>query len=63
MVVQVLGHKRWVRLKQYGRRWSVETAYSTFKRRFGDFCMAKTLKSIRKEPITKAFIYNMPINL
>jgi len=45
------------------RGWIVEAAYSTFKRRFGEFCMAKTLKSIRKEPITKAFIYNMLINL
>jgi len=60
---RLLGHERWVRLKQYGRRWSVETAYSTFKRAFGEFCMAKTLKSVRKEPITKASIYNMLINL
>ena len=60
---RLLGHERWVRLKQYGRRWSVEMAYSTFKRAFGEFCMAKTLKSIRKELMTKTFIYNMLINL
>jgi len=23
---RLLGHERWVRLKRYGRRWSVETA-------------------------------------
>ena len=28
------------------RRWSVETAYSTFKRTFGEFRMAKTMKNI-----------------
>ena len=60
---RLLGHKRWVRLKQYGRRWSVETAYSTFKRAFGEFCMAKTMKNITRELMTKVFIYNMLINL
>ena len=57
-----LGHRRWARLKDYGRRWSVETAYSTFKRTFGEFCLAKTMKNITKELTTKAFIYNMLIN-
>jgi len=58
-----LGHERWAKLKGYGRRWSVETAYSTFKRTFGEFCMAKTMKNITKELATKAFIYNALINL
>jgi len=57
-----LGHRRWARLKDYGRRWSVETAYSTFKRTFGEYCLAKTMKNITKELATKAFIYNMLIN-
>ena len=58
-----LGHKHWAKLEGYGKRWSVETAYSTFKRAFGEFCMAKTMKNIRKELTTKAYIYNMLINL
>lgn len=58
-----LGHQAWAKLKGYGRRWSVETAYSTFKGALGEFCMAKTLKNIAKELITKAFIYNMLIRL
>jgi len=37
--------------------------HSTFKRAFGEFCMVKTLKSIRKKLMTKASIYNMLINL
>jgi len=60
---QSLGHKRWVRLKGYGRRWSVETAYSTFKQAFGEHCMAKTLENITKELVAKATIYNMIVNL
>jgi len=58
-----LGYKRWAELKEYGKRWSVETAYSTFKRMFGEYCMAKTMKNITKELTAKAYIYNMLINL
>ena len=58
-----LGHKRWVKRKGYGKRWSVETAYSTFKRTFGEYCMAKNMENIEKELTTKAFIYNTLINL
>ncbi len=58
-----LGHRKWTNLKGYGKRWSVETAYSTFKRAFGEYCMAKTLKNITKELAAKAYIYNMIINL
>jgi len=58
-----LGHKQWAKITDYGKRWSVETAYSTFKRTFGEFCMAKTMKNITKELATKAFIYNMLTNL
>jgi len=58
-----LGDKCWSKLKGYGKRWSVETAYSTFKRTFGEYCMAKTIQNITKELATKAFIYNMLINL
>lgn len=43
-----LGHKRWAKLNSYGKRWSVKTAYSTFKRTFGEFCMAKTMENITK---------------
>jgi hypothetical protein len=58
-----LGYKKWANLKKYGKRWSVETAYSTFKRTLGDACMAKTIENITKEIMTKVYIYNMIINL
>jgi len=58
-----LGHRRWSRLKGYGRRWMVETAYSTFKGAFGGFSMARTLQNITKELVAKAAIYNLLINL
>lgn len=43
-----LGYRRWANLNEYGKRWSVETAYSTFKRAFGEFCIAKTMKNIKR---------------
>ena len=42
----------------YGKRWAVETAFSTFKRLYGEYCMSR-----KKELIAKAYIYNMLINL
>jgi|GEM_PF-3051752 len=48
--------------KEYGNGWIVEAAYSTFKRGFGEFCMAKTMKNITKELVAKVFIYNVLIN-
>jgi hypothetical protein len=47
----------------YGRRWSAETAFSTFKRLYGEYCMAKNTENISKELMAKAYIYNMLINL
>jgi len=58
-----LGYRCWADSKGYGKRWSVETAYSTFKRTFGESCMAKTMSNIEKEMTTKAYIYNTLINL
>jgi hypothetical protein len=47
----------------YGRRWSAETAFSTFKRPYGEYSMAKNMENISKELSAKAYIYNMLINL
>jgi hypothetical protein len=58
-----LGYRRWSTLKGYGRRWMVETAYSTFKGAFGGFSMARTLQNITKELVAKAAIYNLLTNL
>jgi len=54
-----LGHERWAEVKGYGRRWSVETAYSTFKRVFGESVMAKTLDNVVRELAAKVSLYNL----
>jgi len=58
-----LGHEAWAGLTGYGRRWAVETAYSTFKRVFGEGCMAKSLVNIARELTGKVALYNMLVNM
>jgi len=58
-----LGRKAWVKLKQYGKRWMAETAFSTFKRLFGEYCLSKAPINIVKELMAKAYIYNMVVNM
>jgi hypothetical protein len=58
-----VGHGGWARLVGYGRRWSVETAYSTFKHVFGEGCMAVTLENIARELTDKVALYNMLVNV
>jgi len=58
-----LGHEAWVRLTGYGRRWAVETVYSTFKRLFGEGCMTRTLENVARELVGKVALYNMLVNM
>jgi len=62
-LVRGVGYEAWTRLTGYGRRWAVETAYSTFKRIFGEGCMAKTLGNIARELAGKVALYNMLTNM
>jgi hypothetical protein len=47
----------------YGRRWAVETAFSTYKRLYGENCMSRKIENIERELKAKAYIYNMLINI
>jgi len=49
---------RWKEEKEYGLRWMVETAYSAFKRYFGEFVSAKKWNHMVKEIASKVWIYN-----
>jgi hypothetical protein len=46
-----------------GRRWVVETAYSTFKWLFGAHSMARCMVNIAREFARKASLYNMLVNI
>jgi hypothetical protein len=63
IILKTLGEREWSRVMGYGRRWAAETAFSTFKRLYGEYSMAKNMETITKELAAKAYIYNTLINL
>ena len=60
---QELGYEGWSREKGYGRRWAVETAFSTFKRLFGEHSLARSMDCITRELVAKVSLYNMLVNM
>ena len=58
-----LGYEAWACEKGYGERWMVETAYSTFKRLFGECSLSRTLENIAHELVAKVALYNMLVNM
>jgi hypothetical protein len=61
--VRELGYEAWARLTDYGRRWAVETVYSTFKRVFGEHSLARSFENIARELVGKVALYNMMVNM
>ena len=58
-----LGYEVWACEKSYGMRWMVETAYSTFKRLFGECSLSRSLENIAYELVAKASLYNLLANM
>jgi IS5 family transposase len=61
--IRELGYGTWAELVGYGGRWAVETAYSMFKRVFGENAMGRSLGSIVVELAGKVALYNMLVNM
>jgi hypothetical protein len=61
--VRELGYEAWARVTGYGGRWAVETAYSTFKRLFGEHSLARSFENIARELVGKVALYNMMVNM
>ena len=53
----------WKRRVDYGLRWMVETAFSTFKRLFGEHVRAISLPNMIREMLLKASLYNLFMSL
>jgi len=62
-MVRERGYEAWARVTGYGRRWAVETVYSTFKRVFGEHSLARSFGNIVKELAGKVALYNMLVNM
>jgi len=53
----------WKRRHGYGQRWMAETVFSSFKRTFGEYVSAKTMRNMANEIMLKASLYNLLIGL
>jgi IS5 family transposase len=62
-MIRGLGYDSWARLTGYGRRWAVETAYSSFKRFFGEGVLGRGLGSVGVELVGKVAIYNALVRM
>jgi len=62
-ILKMFGERGWSRIMGYGRRWAVETAFSTYKRLYGEHTMSRNIENIERELKAKAYIYNMLINM
>ena len=61
--VRELGYEAWAKLTGYGGRWAVETAYSAFKRLFGELSLARGFEGIVRELVGKVALYNLLVNV
>ena len=53
----------WKRKHGYGQRWMAESVLSSFKRTFGEYVSAKTIRNMVNELMLKASLYNLFIGL
>ncbi len=53
----------WKRTHGYGQRWMAETVLSSYKRTFGEYASAKTMRNMANELMLKASLYNLLIEL
>ena len=60
---QELRYEAWAEEKGYGRRWAVETAFSTFKRMFGEHSLARSMDCITRELVAKVSLYKILVNM
>ncbi len=59
VVEQLDDYEGWKKKHEYGMRWMVESAFSAFKRTFGEHVLAKSMQNMVKELMIKAYLYNL----
>ena len=55
--------QRWKDSVSYGKRWIVETVFSSIKRTFGEYVYSVRLKNMIQEMMLKASLYNKMISI
>ena len=63
LLIRKLGYERWKQLKDTGRRWIAEIAFSSLKRVLGEDLLSKKFKAQKVEAGLKVMLYNKFIGL
>jgi hypothetical protein len=58
MILDALGYEGWKSVKDYGKRWLVEIAFSAFKRVLGETLRGRRFLSQKAEASLKVMLYN-----
>jgi transposase len=58
IMLDALGYEGWKEVREYGKRWLVEIAFSAFKRVLGETLRAKRFLSQKAEASLKVVLYN-----
>jgi transposase len=58
MLLDALGYDGWKSVKDYGKRWLVEIAFSAFKRALGEALRSRRFVSQKVEASLKVVLYN-----
>ncbi len=58
MLLDALGYEGWKAVKDYGKRWLVEIAFSAFKRVLGETLRGRRFVSQKVEASLKVMLYN-----
>jgi len=53
----------WKHNHGYGQRWMAETVFSSYKRTFGEYVTARSMRNMAQEMMIKASLYNILIGL
>ena len=55
--------QKWKDSVSYGKRWIVETVFSSIKRMFGEYVYSVRLKNMKQEMMLKVSLYNKMISI
>ena len=55
--------QKWKDSVSYGKRWIVETVFSSIKRTFGEYVYSVKIKNMIQEMMLKASLYNKMISI
>lgn len=58
-----MGYEGWKEEKDYGKRWSAEALFSSFKRIFGEHVVSKRTDLMYREVRMKLVLYNLLLNV